>query len=250
MITSLPTTRQPILETNPKVLILYGAPKVGKTEVLSMLDRCFIIDLEDGTDYVEALKQKVNNITELSQVFDLVYKMPSPKPYKYLAIDTADKMEEWCEVVATAKYKNSVLGKTFTGQSVLELPKGAGYLWLRMEFNRFFAMAQQTGVKYIIFICHIRDKALVAGDKTLQTDGTFKTVVDNEVSAKDLDLTGKVKSIACSKADAIGHMYRDKTGVLCVSFQGSESVNCGSRCSHLKGKDMKFDWKQIYLEGK
>ena len=36
------------ISNNPKVMLLYGAPKVGKTTALSQLKDCLIIDTEQG----------------------------------------------------------------------------------------------------------------------------------------------------------------------------------------------------------
>ena len=41
------------LSVNPKILLLYGAPKVGKTTMLSELDKCLILDTEDGSRMIE-----------------------------------------------------------------------------------------------------------------------------------------------------------------------------------------------------
>ena len=53
---------------SPKNMIIYGPPKIGKTTVLSQLKDCLIIDLEDGSDMVDALKVKVNSLKELGEV--------------------------------------------------------------------------------------------------------------------------------------------------------------------------------------
>lgn len=111
-------------KVDPKLLFIYGPPKVGKTTILSKLDNNLILDLENGSDYVDALKIKVNNLRELVAVGNEIKK--AGNPYKYLSIDVLDKIEEWAEVEATKNYKNSVIGKNFDGESVLELPKGAG----------------------------------------------------------------------------------------------------------------------------
>ena len=41
---------------SPKNLIIFSKPKVGKTSLLAELNDALIIDLEDGSDYVDALK--------------------------------------------------------------------------------------------------------------------------------------------------------------------------------------------------
>ncbi|MFZ8360671.1 hypothetical protein ACO1LX_19940, partial [Staphylococcus aureus] len=54
-------------------------------------------------------------------------------PYKFIAIDTLDAVEDMAEISATNNYKESVIGKNFKGKSVLELPNGGGYYYLRQE---------------------------------------------------------------------------------------------------------------------
>ena len=61
----LPTKKVKASRKSPKNMIIYGAPKIGKTTVLSQLDNCLIIDLEDGSDMLDALKVKANSLKEL-----------------------------------------------------------------------------------------------------------------------------------------------------------------------------------------
>ena len=42
----LPTEKVKASRKSPKNMIIYGAPKIGKTTVLSQLDNCLIIDLD------------------------------------------------------------------------------------------------------------------------------------------------------------------------------------------------------------
>jgi hypothetical protein len=145
-------------------------------------------------------------------------------------------MEDWAELQGTNRYKANPTGKNFTGNSVLELPHGHGYLWLRLAFQELLGMFSGTTSR-LILVCHLRDKFLDKGG--------------SEVAVKDLELTGKIRNITASKADAIGYMFRDVSknqGRLMVSFQTFEQVSCGSRCDHLKGQAFEFDWKKIYKE--
>ena len=59
MAITLPTAKVAAERLSPKVFIMYSLPKTGKTTLLSKLDNCLIIDLEDGSKYLDALK--VNN---------------------------------------------------------------------------------------------------------------------------------------------------------------------------------------------
>ena len=56
--------RKPV-SVNPKTLLLYGAPKVGKTTMLSQLQDCLVIDTEQGSHMLEGYFQDVNSKEEL-----------------------------------------------------------------------------------------------------------------------------------------------------------------------------------------
>lgn len=227
---NLPTTPIPATHISPKLLLIYGPPKVGKTTILSQLPGHLIIDTEDGTDYVTATKIKISDLRQLNEASEAIIK--AERPYKYVCIDTIDVIEQWAEAHATFSYKESTLGKSFGGKSVLELPQGGGYFWLRKSFLKYFDLIMSLS-QNIILVGHIRDKFLEVNGK--------------EVVAKDLDLTGKIKSIVCSRSDAIAHVYRDKEDKFWFSFVTRDSVNCGTRCNHLKGKQFVFEtWKEIY----
>jgi AAA domain len=230
----LPKQPKPPETTDPRVLILYGSPKVGKTTILSQLPGCLIIDLEDGTDYLTALKVKAHNMDELEAIAQALRNPPNQ--YPYIAIDTVSAMEDWAEIRGTQRYKLNPTGKNFKGDSVLELPHGHGYLWLRLAFQELLGMFSGT-TRRLILVCHLRDKFLDKGGQ--------------EVAVKDLELTGKIRNITAAKADTIGYLYRNlatNQGRLMVSFQTFEHVSCGSRCEHLKGQNFEFDWKKVYKE--
>ena len=46
------------ISTNPQLLLLYGAPKVGKTTMLSSLDDCLIVDTERSANMLEGYMKK------------------------------------------------------------------------------------------------------------------------------------------------------------------------------------------------
>ena len=230
----LPTKKVKASRKSPKNMIIYGPPKIGKTTVLSQLDNCLIIDLENGSDMVDALKVKVNNLAELATLGREIIKQG--KPYKYIAIDTISKLEEWCEAEAKKMYKLTAMGKNFDknneGLSILSLPNGGGYLYLRLAYKKWIDRLNLLADK-IILVGHLRDKMLEKKGK--------------EVSVKDLDLTGKIKQMTCSSTDAIGYIYREGEETM-ISFNSLEDITAGTRCEHLKGKTMPLKWSEIYID--
>lgn len=253
----LPTkSRSGALKKNPRILLLYGAPKCGKTEQVSKLENNLILDLENGSDYADqGMFIKVKTWDEIEKVGSEIIK--AGRPYKYLTVDTATELENWCDGLgkqlylnapsAAAKYKaNPDLLASIT---VLPGEKGAygpGYLWLRIAYSMCFEYLQ-TLADTLIMICHVKDKDLV--------DNQGNEINAAAVHSKSIDLTGKLKAITCGKADSIGRVYRKVVGAengqpieeLRVNFHGLE-IMAGSRPKHLAGKDLKFEWDQIFLE--
>lgn len=250
----LPKPNEKIKATlkNPRIILAYSEPKIGKTSLFATLPDSLLIDVENGSDYVDAVKIKINSLTELTELGRQLIK--DKFPYKYGILDTATQLESWCEDNATETYKDSVIGKNFKGDSVIaELPKGAGYYWLRKSYGTYFACLA-SWFPTLIVLAHVRDKMLV--DKK-----------GNQVEAVDLDLTGKLRQITCAKADAICYLHRKSVGVqdgraieeIFASFR-SEGITTGSRSRHLEGKDIsiskvvgeneeiKVDWDKIFLK--
>ena len=230
----LPKKKVKASRKSPKNMIIYGAPKIGKTTVLSQLDDCLIIDLEQGSDMLDALKVQVNSLKELGEVGKEIY--TEGKPYKYVAIDTISKLEEWCEEEGKQIYLKTPMGKNFEqknpGMSILSLPNGAGYLYLRMAYKKWIDRLN-TLADHVILVGHLKDKMLEKKGK--------------EVAVKDLDLTGKIKQITCANADAVGYIYREDEQTM-VSFDSLGDVVAGSRCEHLKGKTMPMKWSEIFID--
>ena len=230
----LPTEKVKASRKSPKNMIIYGAPKIGKTSVLAELDDCLIIDLEDGSDMVDALKVKVNNLKELAEVGRSIIKQG--KPYKYIAIDTISKLEEWCEDEGKKIYMKTPMGKNFDtknpGMSILSLPNGAGYLYLRMAYKKWIERLNLLADR-VILVGHLKDKMLEKKGK--------------EVAVKDLDLTGKIKQITCANSDAVGYIFRENDETM-ISFNSLDDVTAGSRCKHLKGQTMPMNWSEIYID--
>jgi hypothetical protein len=238
----LPTVKIAPIRANPKRLVIYSKPKAGKTSALALLDNCLILDFENGSDYVEAIKLKVDSLATLKAIGQEIVK--ANKPYKYIAIDTVTALEEMCIGYAKTLYQDTPMGKNFAGDNVLKLPNGAGYMYLREAFFKILdyieTLVPNDGS--LILLGHLKDKML-------ETNG-------KEVSAVDLDLSGKIKSIVCAKADAIGLLSR-KGDKVSLNFKTSEEVTCGARPDHLKNQEiiltelidgnLKANWDKIFI---
>ncbi len=222
----LPTTKSPPKRKSPRILTLFGQSKSGKTTMLSELDDCLIIDTEEGTDFLEAIKLKAHDLNSLNQIMvALKQRKTDEHKYKYIAIDTLDKVIEWHEDVISKEHKVKTIG---------DIPFGAGYGHLRARIMQF-VYRMKTLTDHLILIGHLK-KSLIGLDT-----GT-------EVTASSLDIQGRLKNILMADSDAIGMVYRDPKGKLMVSFESSGEVEAGSRCEHLISKNFPFDWKEIFID--
>jgi hypothetical protein len=219
----LPTQRILATRANPKRLVIYSKPKAGKSSALALLDDCLLLDFENGSDYLDAVKLKIDSLATLKAVGQEIIK--AGKPYKYIAVDTVTALEEMCLSYAKALYVDTPQGKNFTGDNVLKLPNGGGYLFLREAFFKILdyieTLVPEDGS--IILLGHLKDKMI-------ETNG-------KEVSAVDLDLSGKIKALVCAKADAIGLLSRKGNQVV-LNFKTSDEITCGARPEHLKNQEI------------
>ena len=236
----LPTKKVGPQRVNPKRLIVYSKPKTGKTSAFAGLEDNLIIDLENGADYVEALKIQITSLQELLEAGKAIKE--AGNPYKYVTIDTVTALEDMVMPLAIKLYRNTSMGKSYDGDNVLSLPNGAGYLYLRQAFFQVLDFID-TLAPHIILAGHIKDK---------QVDDKGEMVL-----AANIDLTGKIKSLICANADAIGYMFR-KGNKTILSFKTSEEVTCGARPEHLRNEEivvsemndkgeLEFHWDKIYV---
>jgi energy-coupling factor transporter ATP-binding protein EcfA2 len=242
----LPTGKVPAAHKSPKNLIIFSKPKAGKTTLLSQLDDCLILDLENGSDYVDAMKVKATSLAEIKQIGAAIKE--AGNPYKYIAVDTITALEEMCIPYAEELYTRSPMGKNWPTEgkakhgSLLNLPNGAGYPWLREAFVKVIDYIK-TWAPRTILVGHVKDTLL-------EKNGSNFTSLD-------LALTGKLKLIATSNSDAIGYLFR-KGNKNILSFKTTDEIACGARPEHLRNKEIEVselvdetvvvNWDKVFID--
>lgn len=252
---ALPQKKVKATRVNPKKLIIFSQPKNGKTSCLAELEDNLIIDLERGTSFVEALKIDVikeaeeqgvlpldilkSTIKELNEVKVKIGK----NPYRRITIDTVSLLEEMVLPMANDLYRSSTVGANWMGNDVKKLANGAGYAWLQQAL--FFVINQFERVcDTLILSGHVRRKDIRAEDA--------------DIDEKSLSLTGKTSLLVSADADAIAFLYREDNKTI-LNFAPSTSALVGSRCSHLRDKQITIaesgengvitvDWSQVFLK--
>ena len=241
----LPKEKNKPKVNNPRFLILFGRPKSGKTTLLSKLDNCLIIDLERGSEFLEALSIQARTIEDLANISRAINEETAKtgkKPYKYIAIDNATRLEEMCLGYAKVLYKQTPMGKSYNGDDIRTLPNGSGYMYLRMAVRKVIDMCRNLCDNFIL-IGHTKEKMI-------NKEG-------EELSEMALDLVGKLGDIVCGEADAVGYVYRKKNETI-ISFEGGDNSVREARAPHIRGKkiviaesnennEINVHWDRIYL---
>ena len=222
MAIELPKAKIPAKTQDPKYLILFGLPKVGKTTVLSTLDNNLILDFEQCTTYIDALKVEINTLKDLKEVVKAI--KDAGKPYKYITIDTITAVEEMAKPLAIKLYQDSPMfsARYAEVKDVTQLPNGSGWTFLRQAVETLIDLIA-SATENIIICGHVKDSSLSENP---------------EGSVKDLDLGGKLKRILSARSDAIGFVHRDEDSNLCINFGQNGEVLTGARPAHLANKDI------------
>tara|TARA_R110002012_G_scaffold91997_4_gene223533 strand:- start:598 stop:1455 length:858 start_codon:yes stop_codon:yes gene_type:complete len=243
----LPQVRRKAKRLDSKRLLLFGAPKCGKTTIVSELNDCLIIDMEEGSNYVDGMIVNVNNMSDYGSLMKSLKEAKEANggknPYKYICLDTMTALEEISLALALKLYKATPMGSTFSGTDVRTLPNGAGYLYTRQAFFKMLK-PMENYCDTLVLIGHVKEK-------DLSKDG-------DSFTEKSINLTGQTKNILCSWCDAIGLVYREDNKTI-IDFEPSDSLVVGSRQKHLIGKqivvaesdddhNITINWNSIFIE--
>lgn len=237
----LPKEKRKVVRQNPRFMVIFSKPKIGKTTALSMLDNNLIIEMEEhGADFVSGLVIDVRSAKDLIEVAKSIE--AAGKPYKYITLDSATAMEDVIVMpIAISMYKNTPMGRDYKGDDLRKLPNGAGYLYLRDAFtyiiNLFVPLCET-----LILVAHCNEKQIEKEGK--------------EMYEMEMDLSGKLKRIIAARADAVGFLYR-KNNQTIINFNGGGDAIIEARSEHLSNKefvlvekiDNKFTshWDKIFI---
>lgn len=251
----LPKTTVKADRVNPRTMVIFSQPKMGKTTVVSELDNCLILDLEQGSHFVDAMKINIMDeakknkklpIVTLKHVINAIKEENEKNGgyvYKYIAVDTVTALEDIVLPLANKMYKATNMGRNWVGDDVTTLPNGAGYKYTRDALSTVLNELEAI-CETLIILGHVKDRLVEREGK--------------EMPERGLALTGKSSSILCSQVDAVGYLYR-KDNETIINFASSPSLLAGARCEHLKGQeiviatssdgstDLNVDWSKIFL---
>lgn len=221
----LPITKNKPKINNLRFLIIFGKPKSGKTTIAAALRNNLLIDIEGGSEFLEALSVQARDITDIGEIAQAIRnknKEVGHNFYKHITIDNVTRLEEMSMQYAITLYKQTPMGKAYTGTDIRTLPNGSGYLYLRQAIRKVIDMFKDLCDEFIL-IGHTKET-------TINKEG-------EELSSMELDLVGKLSTIICGEADAVGYIYRKKNETH-ISFEGGDNTIREARAPHLRGKNI------------
>ena len=239
----LPTERRKATDYNPRLMVLFGKPKCGKSTLMASLDNNLIIDLEDGYRALDVMCIQARNANDIFQIKTAIEQKNQENGgnfYRFITIDNATRLEEMSLIYAAHLYRQTSMGQSWgykkdrignilmeNGKKVVDpkadvrqLPNGAGYLYLRQALKEMVNMFKPL-CDTLILVCHVKDKQIKKNDE--------------ETSEMAVDLAGKTGDIICGEADAIGYVSRQENKTI-LSFKGGDNNIRGSRPLHLREK--------------
>lgn len=243
---------------NPSPLLVFGKPKIGKTTAIAALENNLVINLEDKVQTADGMVMYAKDLNTLKAILNKI--IEAGKPYKYLTIDTLTKLEEFCIPEAEKLYMGSPMGSSwivrdpktkeilkdkslkYKYKSILFLPNGSGYQWVRQAFQQLTNLIEKCADN-IIYIAHVKEVNILK-------DGL-------EFTSNDINLIGKNKQSISAAAQAIAYMTRVGNKNY-LYFQPGDDILTGCKIKRLDGKEImisEYDdqgnlithWNQIYV---
>lgn len=184
--------------------LVFAAPKAGKTSFAAQWPECLIISAEPGgTRYISgAYVVEVSSLKELADVHQALAAQGDKIPYKTIAIDTIDAVNDWAEQKARAE-----LGIKEMGQA------GYGADWAKAREITLNVIKQFGNLPVnLLIISHSR------------------WAIVNEVAiGHTIDLPGKLARFTMAAIENILYIASDKNGKRKLVFQPTEGIEAGSR---------------------
>ena len=211
-----------------KYLLLYGAPKVGKTSFAVQAPRALICAFEMGTNALAGTRSlPMLKWTDFKKVISQLRKPQAKDMYDTIVIDTVSIAYNLCE-----KYicqRESV--------DIRDVAWGQGWGMLKNEFQEAFREITMLGFG-IIFISHAKEKPTEARDEE-----------GNAISAMAPDLPTAAYTIVNSLVDLIGYIaveFDTATGMSerYLYTRQTPTIFAGSRYQYLAPK-IKFGYNEL-----
>lgn len=149
MTLTLPTEKtKPVTDLSKQTILLYGRPKIGKSEMSSKAPNAIFFECEPGLNHLEVFKVPTYKWEDFLDACKLIAK--GDHPFETIILDTIDNLFKFCSEYVCAKY-----GVEYEG----DLPHGRGWALVKGEWHR--VLTRLASLPYgLILISHAVDKVI------------------------------------------------------------------------------------------
>lgn len=200
-----------------KFILFYGAPKSGKTTILSKFPKHLICAFEPGTNALQgAMVAPMDKWSDFKSIISQLKRPNMQEKFDTIGIDTGDKAWTMCE-----KHICQTNGVSQIG----EIPYGKGYDLCEKEFSDAFETLARLGYG-LCFVSHSSEK-------------TMKDEKGDEYISLAPALSKRPYGIINKMVDIIGFIRQKKdpeTGLEMqkIYFRGNDNFVAGSRYKYIE----------------
>lgn len=178
------TPQKPMADASKVFMLLYGAPKIGKSTFCSRFENAFFLATEPGLNHLETFNVLCKSWTDILEVVEA---LKADSRFATIIIDTVDNFWFYCQEYILQQYKINFIG---------DLPYGKGFALVQQEFERTVKVLQSIG-KGLVFVSHARFDEI-----DLETGAKVKKTVPT--------LPDRARGIICSLVDVIGYATKEE----------------------------------------
>lgn len=199
-------------------VLLYGAPKSGKTTIATKFPKHLLLAFEKGYNAIPgAMAQPINSWGEFKQVLRQLKDPAVHEQFETIIIDTADIAYDYCQKYICANAKNPSGG--FGVDNISDIPYGKGFGMVSQEFDECLRSIVQLDYG-LVMISH-------------STDKTFTDEQGHEYNQIVPTLDRRAKNIISRLVDLYGYSraITDDKGVTTTKLflRGTPRYEAGSR---------------------
>lgn len=211
-----------------KFLLIYGAPKTGKSTFGSQLPRSLFLNFEQGTNALAGIRSvPILRWSDAKKVLTQLRKPQAREMYDSVVVDTASIAWQLCERYITQREGVD---------SIRDIQWGQGWNMLKTEFSEFWREITLLGFG-ILFIAHAKEKPTEMRDEE-----------GNIITAVAPDLPSNAYQIINGIVDIIGYlqvqMNPDGSSERYLYTRSTPTVFAGSRYQYLDPK-IKFGYQEL-----